>query len=159
MLGNGSDGDLYVANGQTVNLNLNHKYQFRNITVEAGGTISTTNTTGAVLYLLAIGKIEISGNIILNNKMNRGHNTWGTTIDGGYYESPGVAPGGYGGYWSGQTGRAGTNGWGGGGSGDGITISGIKLNPSSGGEGGLVHLVVLREAHTLQTLLGTPITI
>lgn len=121
--GDGSDGDLYVSAGNTVNLLLDHKYQYKTITVEAGATISTTATSGAVLYLACQGLVNIAGSIILNNKMANGDYTGSVVIDGNTYISPGCQLGNVGGTWAGQTPPASVNGFGSGGSGGTVTFT------------------------------------
>lgn len=134
----GSDGDLYIASGQTVALNLNRKYQYRNVTIEAGGTLTTNDTTGAVMYIAAQGAINVAGNILLNGKVNNGHNSWTITIDGITYNSPGVNLGGTGGGWTGGIRAPEGAGYGGGGAGGvvGSTWSNGGAGGASPGAGG-----------------------
>lgn len=134
--GNGSDGALNVASG-TTNLNLNQKYQFTSINIAAGATLSTNSTTGAVLYLLCQGTCTIDGVINVSGKVNRGNNTWGVTLDGDTYNSPGVAAGGDGGSLTTETGDGGTAsaGFGGGGGGNGGTTGHGNNNGGDGGDG------------------------
>lgn len=143
MVGDGSDGHLYIANGQTVNLNLNQKYQFKTITIEAGGTLSTASTSGSVMYLACQGKAEILGNITLNGKASPGVNNPSVVIDGINWVSPSVQAGGVGGAWNGYTGASQGEGYGGGGmsgfAGNGFSFGGNGGSSGGGGGGGSGH--------------------
>lgn len=114
MFGDGSDGALNVASG-THNLPLNTKHQFTTVNIAAGATLSTTSTTGAVLYILARDSITIDGSINVSGKVDPGNNTWTVILDGVSYSSPGVANGAY---WT-EIGQSGT-GFGAGGRGGGV---------------------------------------
>ena len=100
--GDGSDGALNVTSG-TTNLNLDTKYQYTTVNVSSGATLSTTSTTGSVLYICATTSINIDGTINVSNKVNAGNNSWSVTIDGYTFNSPGVVSGGSGGYDSAAT--------------------------------------------------------
>lgn len=108
--GNGSDGNLifttstksygnlsspsdYNVSDNTLYLNLNRKYQFYNFVIGSGTTVTTTNSTGAVLYIMAQNDLNVSGSIVLNNILNNG--TISSTFDG--INAPSVASGGNGG--------------------------------------------------------------
>ncbi len=130
MYGNGSDGALNVSSG-TTNLNLDQKYQYTTVNVASGATLSTTSTTGSVLYILATTSITIGGTIDVSNKVNHGQNSWSTTIDGVTYTSPSTANGGSGGKW--YNSPAAPQGLGFGGGGQGGTYS----NDTRGGLGAL----------------------
>ena len=78
--GDGSDGDLHVTG--TTNINLNQKYQYNSILIDVGATLTTTGTSGAVLYLLCKTSCVVNGNIILNNKVGAGDRVDTITIDG-----------------------------------------------------------------------------
>jgi len=133
--GDGSQGALNVTSGTTY-LPLNTKLQYTTVNVSSGATLSTNSTTGAVLYILATESITINGTINVSNKVDYGNNTWGVTIDGENYSSPGVANGGYGDIYTGQTRAFQSAGFGGGGSGVGITLlSGTTYRAGNGGVG------------------------
>lgn len=136
MYGDGSDGALNVASG-TTNLSLNHKYQYTTVNVASGATLSTTDTTGSVLYILATTSVNIAGTINVSNKVNYGNNTWGITIDDEDYSSPGVKSGGDGGSAPGGTGGLGsTSGYAGGGAGGHVSQSGNGGNAGTSPVGG-----------------------
>lgn len=126
--GNGSQGALNVTSGITY-LPLNTKLQYTTVNVGASGTIRPTGTTGSVLYILATESITINGTINTSGIVNYGNNTWGVTIDGDIYNSPGVANGGNTVIFSGWSNGQQSNGFGGGGGG-----AGDSANP--GGNGG-----------------------
>jgi PKD repeat protein len=126
--GDGSDGALNVTSG-TTNLLLDHKYQFTDVVVSTGATLSTSSTTGAVLYILATNSITINGAINVSNKVLNGRNTWSYSVDGVTYSSPGVANGADGASFSGQTTALSANGFGGGG-------GGMSITSGNGGDGG-----------------------
>lgn len=136
--GDGSDGALSVSSGSQ-SLSLNHKYQFTSINIASGATLTTGDTTGAVMYLLCQGTCTISGTIDLHNIMAAGDNNWSCVIDGTTYSSPGVTLGGSGGNSTGgynnafiaYGGRQGS-GFGGGGAGGGTTYGAS----GNGGDGG-----------------------
>jgi hypothetical protein len=82
--GTGSDGNLtfttaiksygsmtvdidYTISGDTLYLMTNRIYNFENIIIGSGTILSTQNTTGTTLYLLATGIVNISGSIRLDN--------------------------------------------------------------------------------------------
>lgn len=134
MFGNGSDGTLNVTSG-TTNLNLNQKYQYTTVNVSSGATLSTSSTSGAVLYILATDSITIDGTINLSNIVDRGQNNWSVVIDGTTYTNPGTGNGGKGGdNQNGALGGVQGSGYGGGGAG------GFRMNLNStyyrGGHGG-----------------------
>lgn len=136
--GDGSDGDLDIASG-TYNLDLNHKYQFKSVHIHSGATLSTNNTTGAVLYMLCSGTftLDAGGTIDVSNKVIPGDNTWSVTIDGTTYESPGVAAGANGnGASADQLGIQAKGFGGGGGGGNARTVSGGPILGGAGGNGG-----------------------
>lgn len=141
MISTGVDGDLVVHSGETVNLLLDHRYNFRSITVQSGGTISTNQTQGSVLYLAAQNFINISGEINLAGKMAPGKNTWSTVIDGITFNSPSCADGGQGGAWNGYPAALSYNGFGAGGQ-CGFTPNAVSsggrgdYSPGAGGNGG-----------------------
>ena len=95
--GDGSAGDLHISSGETVNLDLNTKHQYNTITIDAGGTLSTTSTTGSVMYLCCKGAFICNGSILLNGKVSAGQSSNSVVIDGTTYTSPSVANGGTGG--------------------------------------------------------------
>lgn len=121
MFGNGSDGALNVASG-TTNLNLDQKYQYTTVSVASGATLSTTATSGSVLYILATTSINIAGTIDVSGKITLGDNIASVTIDGVTYANPSTARGGRGG---------GTYGW-------WWALWGPQRGYGSGGEGGWV---------------------
>lgn len=130
--GDGSDGALNVASG-TTNLALNVKHQFTTVNIASGATLSTASTTGAVLYICANTSFTLDGAIDVSNKVDYGNNTWGVTIDGNAYNSPGV---GAGVRYSGQPSNS--TGFGSGGSGGGFTSAngGSSSTPGSSIIGG-----------------------
>lgn len=133
--GDGSDGALNVTSGTTTLL-LNRKYQFTNINIAAGATLTIpSNTTGSVLYLLANGTVNIEGTINVSNRVQHGNNSWPVTIDGVEYTSPGVQNGGNGGAYTGQSTAFQSNGFGGGGSGSTVSINGTSYRAGNGGNG------------------------
>lgn len=115
--GDGSDGALNVTSGVR-NLPLNVKHQFTSVNISLGAILSTSSTTGSVLYICATESVVINGTIDLKDKVNPGKFTWPVTIDGTSYVSPGAAgiaghgnggPGsGFSGYPGGAGGSAGT---------------------------------------------------
>lgn len=132
MFGNGSDGALNVASG-TTNLLLDTKYQYTTVNVASGATLSTSSTTGSVLYILATTSIVINGTIDLRNKVTRGQNSWSVVIDGTAYSSPSARNGGNGADNSlSSLGGVQSNGFGGGGAGGAIPAT----IPNKGGNGG-----------------------
>lgn len=126
--GDGSDGVLNVTSG-TVNLQLNRKYQFTDVTIASGATLSTNSTTGAVLYICATGTVTINGSINLVGKVNPGQYSWSTTIDGTTFTSPSTANGGAGGAYVNQTIAPQGQGFGGGG-------GAVSFATAAGGNGG-----------------------
>lgn len=91
--GDGSQGALNVTSGITY-LPLNTKLQYTTVNVGASGTIRPSGTTGSVLYICATESITINGTINTSNIVNYGNNTWGVTIDGEAFTSPGTGRGG-----------------------------------------------------------------
>lgn len=87
----GSDWALVVWAWETTNLDLNHVYQYTSISVNATGKISTTSTTGWVLYLLCQWDCTIAGNIEVNNKVNVWNRTDTFTWDWNSINAPWVA--------------------------------------------------------------------
>lgn len=136
MYGNGSDGPLNVTSG-TTNLNLDQKYQYTTVNVSSGAILSTANTVGSVLYILATTSINIAGSILLNSKLANGQSISSVTIDGTLYSNPSTGQGGAGGSnYAGATGGAGGMGYGGGGAGGGgITSSSVEYHGGNGGTG------------------------
>ena len=132
--GDGSQGALNVTSGITY-LPLNTKLQYTTVNVGASGTIRPSGTTGSVLYICATESITINGTINVRDIVNYGNNTWGVTIDGQNFTSPGVANGGNGRAYSGSTGGVQSAGFGGGGSGAGNIYSGTDYNGGNGGNG------------------------
>lgn len=134
--GDGSSGPLNVTSG-TVNLPLNTKHQYTTVNVASGATLSTSSTTGAVLYIVATESITIDGQISVLNKVSAGSNSWSTTIDGVTYTSPGVRNGGNGARFSGTPNALASqlNGFGGGGEGQGIVSAGVSYWGGAGGQG------------------------
>lgn len=113
--GNGSSGSLTVSS--VTSLSLNTKYQFTDVTIPVGTTLTTNSPTGAVLYILCQGDFTLNGTIDLQNRVNPGNYSWSTTIDGVTYTSPGVKAGGAGGSNNGSLGGVSSLGFGGGGAG------------------------------------------
>ena len=132
--GNGSQGALNVTSGITY-LPLNTNLQYTTVNVGASGTIRPFGTTGSVLYICATESITINGTINTSGIVNYGNNTWGVTIDGETFTSPGVANGGYGGAYGGNIYSLQSNGFGGGGSGSSVTRSGTTYLGGNGGDG------------------------
>lgn len=130
MFGDGSDGILNVTSG-VHNLNLDHKYQFESVNVAAGATLSTSSTTGAVLYVTAVTEIKIDGTVDVSNKVNHGNNNWNVTIDGVTYWTPGVPNASF---YSGQSNA--NSGFGGGGESFAYIYNGTTYSGGSGGTGG-----------------------
>lgn len=134
--GDGSSGALVVTNGQTVNLSLNTKHQFTSIDVQAGGVLSTTSSSGAVMYLLCQGNCHIDGSVLLNGKVAYGQSASSVTLDGTTYNSPSCANGGAGGSTEASGGTQGS-GFGGGGAGGAATAYiGSWALGGAGGAGG-----------------------
>lgn len=132
--GDGSQGALNVTSGITY-LPLNTKLQYTTVNVGASGTIRPSGTTGSVLYICATESITINGTINVRDIVNYGNNTWGVTIDGQSFTSPGVANGGNGRYYTGNTQALQSAGFGGGGGGSGATFSGTYYRGGIGGNG------------------------
>lgn len=137
--GDGSDGILNALSGNT-DLLLNTKYQFSEINIAAGATLSTSSTDGSVLYLLCSGTATINGTIDLKGKVRPGAGAASVTIDGTLYEGIMVGSGGYGGRWTSQT-RPDTaedraTGFGGGGSGYFYSSAENYATQGRGGPGG-----------------------
>ncbi|WP_153008335.1 phage tail protein [Rhodococcus pyridinivorans] len=128
--GDGSDGELNVTSG-TYNLPLNTIHQFTNVTIGSGATLSTASTAGAVLFLAVQDTLTLNGTINLSGKVNPGDAQWRFTVDGEFWDSPGVAQGAY---YSGQSGANG--GFGGGGAGAGYSNGPFGGSGGSGGYGG-----------------------
>lgn len=136
MFGDGSDGPLNVTSG-TTNLALDTKHQFTTVNIDTGAILSTTDTTGSVLYISATESITIDGNIDLRNKVSRGQNSWFVTIDSRTYTSPSTQNGGSGGGGAGASnGGSQGSGFGGGGAGGATTPSGVQDRGGHGGAGG-----------------------
>lgn len=130
MFGDGSDGILNVTSG-THNLSLNTKHQFESVNISAGATLSTSSTTGAVLYITALTEIRVDGTIDVSGKVNPGRSTWSTTIDGITYSSPGVPDTTY------YQGTSYINyGFGGGGAGTSDTLNGTTYYGGAASTGG-----------------------
>lgn len=129
--GDGSNGALNVAS--TTSLPLNTKLQYTTVNVQAGATLTTNSTIGSVLYIMATESITIDGTINVSNKVDYGNNTWGVTIDGDTYTSPGVRNGGNGAWFTGATQGLQSRGFGGGGGGAGLTLSGTTYLGGNGG--------------------------
>lgn len=134
MFGDGSQGALNVTSGVTY-LPLNTKLQYTTVNVGASGTIRPSGTTGSVLYICATESITINGTVNTSNIVNYGNNTWGVTIDGQSFTSPGVRNGGNGLYYSGSTQALQSAGFGGGGSGGSVFFSGTNYRGGNGGNG------------------------
>ena len=134
MFGDGSQGALNVTSGITY-LPLNTKLQYTTVNVGASGTIRPSGTTGSVLYICATESITINGTINTSDIVNYGNNTWGVTIDGQSFTSPGVANGGNGQYYAGTTQALQSAGFGGGGSGSSVTFLGTNYRSGNGGNG------------------------
>lgn len=134
--GDGSDGALNVSSG-TANLPLNTKHQFTTVNIGAAATLSTSSTTGAVLYICATDSITIDGQIVVSNRVITGNNSWSITIDGVTYTSPGVRNGASGSRYAGTPNPQAfqSNGFGGGGEGQGIIVDGISYWGGAGGQG------------------------
>lgn len=133
MFGDGSNGALNVTSG-TTNLSLDTKYQYTTVNVSGGATLSTADTSGSVLYILATTSIVIDGTIDLFSKLASGQSVSSVTIDGELFTNPSVGNGGAGGNnENGATGGAQSNGFGGGGAGAQY-VSGTT--PTKGGNGG-----------------------
>lgn len=136
MFGDGSQGSLTVTSGNTVNLALNTKHQFTTVDIQSGGVLSTSSTTGSVLYILATTSVNIAGTINVSNKVNAGQNSWSTTIDGVTYSSPSTANGGSGGNSRLFSGGSQGLGFGGGGAGGAWWPGGSTGNGGNGGTPG-----------------------
>lgn len=133
--GDGSDGALNVLSGSQ-SIALNHKHQFSSVNIAAGATLTTGSVSGAVLYILCNGTFTLNGTIDVSNKVDYGNNTWGITLDGDSYSSPGVANGAVGGSTPGASGGAQSNGFGGGGAGGSFTGDDPSHTGINGGAGG-----------------------
>ncbi len=133
VFGDGSNGALNVTSG-TTNLNLDTRYQYTTVNVSSGAFLSTTSTTGSVLFIDATTSITIDGTINVAAKVNAGQNSWSATIDGVTYVSPSAANGGAGG--SGLIATGGTQGSGFGGGGAGGDVIGYSGGGGTGGTGG-----------------------
>ncbi|WP_156666083.1 hypothetical protein [Rhodococcus sp. HS-D2] len=128
--GDGSDGELNVTSG-TYNLPLNTIHQFTNVTIGSGATLSTTSTTGAVLFLAVQDTLTLNGTINLSGKVNPGDAQWRFEVGDEFWDSPGVAGGGW------YVGTSSENrGYGSGGAGYGFAGGPFGGGPSTGGPGG-----------------------
>lgn len=138
--GDGSNGALTVSG--TTSLLTNTKYQYTDLTITGSGTLTTSSTSGAVLYILCSGtfNLQTGGKIDVSNKMNRGQRTDSVTIDGVVYNSPSVSNGGSGRTGTNGYGTAGSqsSGYGGGGAGNGgyTVTDGTFKTGGTGGTGG-----------------------
>lgn len=135
----GSDNDLIITNGQTVNLTAPFIKQYNNIRIDAGGTLNITGS-GDIAQLIAGESCTINGNIIYRATERNGYSYSGTTISGIPYSHTatqsaggrgGRARSGYNEGWN-ISGGSGTNGYGGGGAGG----YGGGDTPVIGGAGG-----------------------
>lgn len=139
MFGDGSDGDLTVTNGNYTYLVPDHKYQYRNVNIQSGGSLycmDQVNYTGAVCYILCSGTFTLDGTIDLTYSVNAGSNGYTATVNGETFITPGVAAGGSGASRSGAPGGSSAFGWGGGGAGGAAYLGGQAVN--SGGAGSTV---------------------
>ena len=107
-LGNGEDGELifttttksygnlntpvdYNVSGETLYLNLNQVYQFTDVIIGIGTTLSSVSSEGAVLYILANNSVNLSGSVILNDVVDEGNRSDKFTGDGQNINAPGVS--------------------------------------------------------------------
>jgi hypothetical protein len=120
----GANGDLTVLNGQTVTLASGLYYDYNNVTVNAGGILEFTGSTGGITQLGVRNNLIVNG-IIRSNGIYNGGTYNLTTIAGevlNYTISQALGGNGGGGSNTGNgvsraAGGAGTNGYGGGGGG------------------------------------------
>jgi len=155
--GDGSDGDLifttttksygtmvlnqdYTVSGNILRLYTNRVYQFNNMVLGAGTTLTTTNTSGVAMYIEVLNQANISGLINLSGVHSAGQSNENWSIYGNVIDLPGVGLGGNGGGASGGTGWNGS-GYGGGGIGgrvqdDGLNNCDDRCNGKTSGYGG-----------------------
>lgn len=148
-LGSGVDGDLifttgtksygnlvlnkdYTIAGNTLYFMLNKPYQFTNFYLGSGTTLSTLNTSGAVLFIQSRGDFHVNGTVSLNSKLSNGQRTDTFSFKGLTINSPSVGNGGSGGGgYGGSTGGAQGDGYGGGGGGGQVESCGV-IAPGGG---------------------------
>lgn len=140
LLGDGSDGVLNVTSG-TTNLSTNTVYNYSEVNISAGATLSTADTSG-ILEIRCNGTVTIDGTIDGNGKLE------GTSVDGQNFRTYFVdlAPGTFGSAGDGGVGEHqstgtnenaggnGFNGYGGGGGGGSYNTS-PDLIGGHGGDG------------------------
>lgn len=142
--GNGSLGDVYFSSstknygnmtlnvdytvaGNTLYLKTDRIYQFNSFYLGPGTTLSTQNTTGAVIYIMSKNDLNIQGNIDLRAKIQPGqYNTTSFSYLGDSFNTPSVASGASAYIGGGQAG-----GFGGGATG-GVTIEEGCSTPTAG---------------------------
>src|SRR3990172_5278336 len=151
----GADGDLvftsgtksygnlvvnvdYTVSGNTLYLMLNRAYNFTNFELGSGMTLSTQNTTGAVLCIKA-NRTQIAGAVRLNNIMGTTASSF--TCYGVAFSNPGIGGGGDGGNANAPStvngGSGSALGFGGGGAGGSANIYNATLSyVGYGGTGG-----------------------
>lgn len=85
----------YDIAGSTIYLRLDRVYQFSNFYLGPGTTLSTLNTTGAVLYLMVKDNMTVEGNIDLSNRLVAGNaNNVTFSYLGDSIATPGTGEGG-----------------------------------------------------------------
>ncbi len=81
-LGNLIQGQDYTVNGNTIYLNMDQEYQFTNINLGTGKTLSTQDTTGNTMIIRAQNGVTISGDVDLSGVLVSGANGVGRSGSG-----------------------------------------------------------------------------
>jgi len=144
--GNLVEGTDYTNNSNTIFLNLNQEYNFTTFVIGPGKTLSTLNTSGAVLYISATLTMNLSGDVDLTNILDQADFDNPVTLRGVIFNTSGVADGGGGGSGGTATAGAATGsgggsssqllGWGGGAGGGGAAVADGTARAGNGGSGG-----------------------
>lgn len=135
--GDGSNGALDVASGTTT-LSLGTKYQYTDVTIASGATLTVNESSNPILYIACQGTFTLDGTINLSQKVSVNSTTANCTIDSVKYTSTGVRNGGSGqGTGGTASGGYGRYGYGGGGGGSSGYFSGTTQRyGGAGGHGG-----------------------
>jgi len=122
----------YTVGGNTIYLMTNRDYSFNSFNLGPGTTLATNNITGAVIYIMSKGEMNIQGTIDLSNKLQPGqYNSTSFSYLGDSSTTPSVANGGSS-YASGSQG----GGFGGGGKSGNVRIVGCTVKVAgTGGTG------------------------
>ena len=137
----GSDGSLTIINGQTIQLTAGSIKDYTNLTINTGGILEITGSTGAFTYIGCSGNLVMNGSIYARESTFTGY-IGGTAPDGRaltYTIAQNAGgTGGNGGNRGGGLGGAGgaQSGGHGGGGGGGGAYNGTGYNGGAGGAGG-----------------------